>query len=204
MLRVPDPIGAVLAGGLGRRIGGSKATVLLAGRPLIAYPIAALTAVLGEIAVVAKPDTELPSLPGVTVWIEPAEPRHPLVGIVQALALAEGRPVLVCAGDLPFVTPALVSRIARADPGGAPAVVPRCLDRLEPLLALYLPEAARLLAAAVERGSAPLREVVGSIGPRLLDLEAVDADALFNVNAPEDLLHAAALLDRRDQPNVNA
>jgi molybdopterin-guanine dinucleotide biosynthesis protein A len=37
---------------------------------------------VGEVAIVAKPATGLPVLHGVTVWREPAEPRHPLVGIV--------------------------------------------------------------------------------------------------------------------------
>ena len=54
---------------------------------------------------------------GVTVWIEPEHPRHPLVGIVQALALADGRPVLVCGADLPFVSAELVRR----SPGPIPA-----------------------------------------------------------------------------------
>jgi molybdopterin-guanine dinucleotide biosynthesis protein A len=38
-------------------------------------------------------------------------------------------------------------------------------------------------------------QAVRGIGPRLVEVE--DPDELFNVNAPEDLLHAAALLDRR-------
>ena len=56
-------------------------------------------------------DTALPPLPGVPIWIEPAEPRHPLAGIVHALegaGAAAGiaglaREILVSAGDLPFV-----------------------------------------------------------------------------------------------------
>ncbi|MDQ6605984.1 MAG: NTP transferase domain-containing protein, partial [Actinomycetota bacterium] len=102
-----EPIGVVLAGGRGRRMGGEKATVLLAGQPLIAYPLQALAETVAEVRIIAKPDTELPNIAGVTVWIEPESPRHPLVGIVHALALAEGRAVLVCACDLPLVTPAL-------------------------------------------------------------------------------------------------
>ena len=47
----------ILAGGLGRRIGGAKAVVQLGGRPLISYPLQALQAALGEVAIVAKPDT---------------------------------------------------------------------------------------------------------------------------------------------------
>ena len=41
-----------------------------------------MRAALGEVVIVAKADTELPSLPGVTVWIEPDEPQHPLIGII--------------------------------------------------------------------------------------------------------------------------
>jgi molybdenum cofactor guanylyltransferase len=119
MRRSREPIGVILAGGSGRRIGGSKATVQLAGTPLIAYPLRALREAFSDVAIVAKTDTQLPGLPGVTVWIEPNEPRHPLVGIMQALALAEGRPVLVCAADLPFVTRELVAELAAADPGPA-------------------------------------------------------------------------------------
>ena len=43
-----EPVGVVLAGGMGRRIGGSKATVELAGRPLLCYPLDAMGEVLSE------------------------------------------------------------------------------------------------------------------------------------------------------------
>jgi len=141
------PVGVILAGGAGRRIGGSKALVKLHGRPLISYPLAAMREALGDIAIVAKADTELPSLPGVTVWIEPDVPRHPLVGITQALGLAAGRPVLVCASDMPLLTAAAISQIARASlSSAARAVVARSHGRLEPLLGCYQPGAVEHLA----------------------------------------------------------
>jgi molybdopterin-guanine dinucleotide biosynthesis protein A len=193
MHRRRDPIGVILAGGLGRRIGGSKAAVELRGQPLISYPLSALSAALADVAIIAKADTELPSIPGVTVWIEPVAPRHPLVGIVQALALAGDRPVLACAADLPFVTAELVRRIANTDPGDAPAVVPTSGGALQPTLALYLPSAAALLARSLG-ADLPLRDEIAAIGPRLLEVS--DPDVFFNVNTPDDLLRAAAMLDR--------
>ena len=54
------PVGVVLAGGAGRRLGGAKPATLVAGRPLISYPIAALRAVCAPVAVVAKRDSPLP------------------------------------------------------------------------------------------------------------------------------------------------
>jgi molybdopterin-guanine dinucleotide biosynthesis protein A len=188
----PKPVGVVLAGGLGQRMGGAKATVELAGRPLICYPLEALAAALDEVAVLAKADTELPSLPGATVWVEPHIHHHPLVGISHALALAGGRPVLVCALDLPFVSPELVSQLAAEDPAGAPAVVASRRGTMQPLLGCYQQSAMELLGPAGDR---PLRELVAALKPRLVEVE--DPDALFNVNAPDDLLRAAATLDRR-------
>jgi molybdenum cofactor guanylyltransferase len=192
MRRRRGPIGVVLAGGQGRRIGGSKAVVRLLGRPLISYPLEAMASVLTEVVVVAKPDTELPSMAGVTVWIEPELPQHPVVGIRHALTLAGGRPIMVCAADLPLVTPALIDRIVHEHPSGAPAVVASHAGSVQPLLGCYRHGALEHLARAVDQ---PLRELVATLGARVF--EVPDADELFNVNSPDDLLQATAMLDRR-------
>jgi molybdopterin-guanine dinucleotide biosynthesis protein A len=200
MRRRQAPIGVILAGGIGRRIGGSKAIVGLSGRPLISYPLQAMAGALEQVAIIAKADTKLPSLPGVTVWIEPDEPRHPLVGIVQALALADGRPVLVCAADLPFVTSDLIGRLANADPQGAPAVLAAHKGEIQPLLGCYRPSAIDLLGPAAREAKVPLRAAVSALRPHLIEVD--DPDLLFNVNAPDDLLQAAAMLDRRQAPRA--
>jgi len=196
-----EPVGVILAGGDGQRIGGSKAIVNLQGRPLIAYPLEALRGALRTVTVVAKVGTALPNLPGVTVWIEPDEPHHPLVGIVHALGMAEGRPVLVCAVDLPFVSSTLIERIARTDPGLAPAVLASSGGLTQPLLGCYQPRALELLAAggSVVDPSKPMRELAAEIGA--LTCEVTDAVELFNVNSPDDLLQAAGMLDRRGAPS---
>jgi molybdopterin-guanine dinucleotide biosynthesis protein A len=190
-----DPVGVILAGGKGTRMGGSKAVVNLNGRPLISYPLEAMWRALGNVAIVAKIDTELPSVAGVTVWIEPDEPRHPLVGIVHALGLAEGRPVVVCPVDLPFVTPGLIRKIAEAGEGHAPAVIASLAGRTQPLLGRYGPAALESLTSALERPEVPSREAVLALDPVLY--EVTEADELFNLNSPDDLLQAAAMLDRK-------
>ena len=99
------------------------------------------------------------------------------------------------AGDLPFVGPDLVELLAHADAHGAPAVVPRAGGRLQPLLARYAPAAYAPLAAALREEPLPsVTEAVLALRPHVLELE--DAQPFFNVNAPEDLLTAAGLLDR--------
>ena len=189
------PIGAILAGGPGLRIGGEKATVALQGKPLIAYPVEAVRPVLSRVAILAKTGTRLPALSGVAVWMEPEVPCHPLVGITHALALAGGRPVLVCACDMPFVSPELIRRLVRADPGRAPAVVACARGAMHPLLGCYQPRALDALSAAAREGTAPLVETVAATGP--VQLEVDEPEELFDVDTPDDLLQAAAMLDQR-------
>lgn len=188
-------MGVVLAGGLGRRIGGGKAMVALDRRPLITYPLEAIWRALGNVTIVAKLDTELPSIPGVTVWIEPDQPRHPLTGILHALSLAEGRPVLVCAGDMPLVSAELIGAIARADAGPAGAVLASAQGEIQPLLACLQPSVLEPLAQAARHPDMRLQDVMSALGPRLYEVD--DPELLFNVNTPDDLLQAAAMLDRR-------
>jgi molybdopterin-guanine dinucleotide biosynthesis protein A len=189
------PVGAILAGGGGRRIGGDKAIVELHGRPLISYPLEAVRQALGQVAILAKADTKLPYVSGVTVWIEPDPRRHPLVGIMQALALADGRPVVVCGADLPFVSAELIKRLARAKPGRAPAVIACLQGEMQPLLGCYQGRALPLLSREARRPTGPLRETIQAIDPVLLEVD--DPDELFDIDSPDDLLQAAAMMDRR-------
>ena len=185
------PIGVVLAGGRGRRLGGGKAVAQLCGRPMISYPLAALEAVLAEVVVVAKAETELPSLPSHTrLWSESESLQHPLIGLRTALELAAGTTVLVCAVDLPLVNPALVRRLALAQPESALAVVASQGDAIQPLLGRYSGRALELLPRADPE--TPLRTAVGALEPQRI--EVTDPLELFNVNTPADLARAAALL----------
>ncbi|MBV8942057.1 MAG: NTP transferase domain-containing protein, partial [Solirubrobacterales bacterium] len=183
--RRAPPIGVVLAGGRGRRLGGAKAMVRLRGRPLISYPLAALRAALTDVVVLAKPDSELPDLPGQTVWLERCAEQHPLVGIRCALEQAGDRAALVCAVDLPFVTAELVGRLARFRPS-APVVVARHRGAIQPLLGCYRPEALAQLRAA-DLGL-PMREVVAALEPAFVEVH--DPLELFNVNTPAELARA--------------
>src|SRR3954452_21014584 len=186
-----SPVGVVLAGGLGRRLGGDKAIVELEGRALVLYPLEALHEVCDDVAVVAKRDTILPPLAGVAdLWIEPDEPRHPLAGVAHALRLAMGRAVLVVAVDLPLVDAATLRLIAGTDPRGAAGVPPRVHGRLQPLCALYTPAAMTRLASFDPTARAT--DVIEQLGVR--EVEVPDPSAFLNVNRPEDLLQASVLV----------
>jgi molybdenum cofactor guanylyltransferase len=211
-------LGVVLAGGRGSRLGGAKPTADLAGRPLISYPLAALAEAGLEAVVVLKPGTDLGGRPlsretglkttapdgagqrttaaegDVAVLYEPAEPVHPLAGIVAALRQT-GRPLVVIGCDFPFVPAALLRALADAP---EPLVVPAPGGELQPLVARWTPVLLPALEDALAREE-PLRRTVAALSPRLLDDAELapfgdPARVFFNVNTPADLDAAARLL----------
>ena len=183
-------IGAVLAGGRGRRLGGSKPSAELLGEPLASYPAAALAGVCERVAVVCKPDTELPELRGTERWDEPEQPQHPLTGIVHALERAGG-PVLVCAADMPFVTADALRTLLHAA-GAAPAVVAVADGVLQPVLGLYAPAALERLRAAPPDAS--LTSTVESLEPARA---ALPPALVRSVDTPDELAEAEQLLGGR-------
>jgi molybdenum cofactor guanylyltransferase len=191
---VEDVLGAILAGGHGTRLEQPKAIASLGGRPLLEYPLAALELAGIETVVVAKRDSALPP-DAAPVWEEPDEPVHPLLGIVTALEQADGRPVLACACDLPFLSPVLVAHVAEID---APLVLPRAGGRLHPLFARYTPGLLPALREALS-GEAPLHETLLALEPLILAEQQLrafgdPAQLLFNVNTPADLERAEVML----------
>jgi molybdenum cofactor guanylyltransferase len=184
------PIGVVLAGGLGRRLGGAKGSAELFGRPLAAWVADALGEVVGEVAVAVKEGSPVPALTGVAVWREPAEPLHPLAGIAWALTRADGRDVLVCAVDLPFCADAVRAVLAAASSSESSAAV--VVAEGQPLLGVYRASVAEALRAAVLEGRAA-RAVVASLGAVAVAVPDPER-TLFNVNTPEDLARAEAMV----------
>ena len=174
------PLAVVLAGGLSRRMGEPKALVLLGGRPLIAWPLAAAAAAGLEAVVVAKPGSALPPLE-VPVWDEPEAPSHPLTGLVAALERAGG-PVVALACDMPFVSPGLIARLAAAKGVAAPAG--------EAFPARYEPSALPALRAGLAREAA-VRAVLAELGAAPVE---ADADELVGINDPDALARAEAAL----------
>lgn len=182
---------AVLAGGRARRMGGAKAGVELCRRPLVSYPLRAAARGGLEAVVVAKRHSPLPPLHERVVY-EPAQPSHPLCGVLAALRHAPA--VLAVGCDMPFLTGDLLAWMADAE---GPAVA--ALDgRPAPLPALYRQADVPALREAVMAGRS-LRATLAGLGARMLDESALAAFGqprrlLFSVNDPNDLRQAAGWL----------
>jgi molybdopterin-guanine dinucleotide biosynthesis protein A len=196
---------AVLAGGLGRRLGGAKAAAQLAGRPLISYPLAAAAAAGLPAIVVAKRASELPAVQAAVVH-EPDEPRHPLCGVLAALRYAgaceqatrdtarAGTAVLAVGCDMPFLNAPLLAWLAALRCTAAAFVD----GRLQPLPALYMTGDAPALEAALGRRDS-MRAALEQLSARRLAEHELGAFGdprrlLFGVNDARDLKDARGWL----------
>lgn len=191
------PAGLVIAGGASSRFGGDKALALLHGRPLLAWSLAALDAVCGEVAVSARPGAvwELASSLGrETLLDDPSQPRGPLAGLAAGLvwAAARGRTTLVSVPvDTPQVGSEAIARLARAA-STAPAAYAVTSSGPQPLCAAWHVGLAASLSQRLATGDHPrvqdwLRQIGAS--PILFEDEAM----FRNVNTPADLLGLATL-----------
>lgn len=174
-------------------MGGSKAVVQLAGRPLISYPLCAIVEAGLEPLVLAKAATELPEMEVRVVREEPSD-HHPLHGVIAALRAAGGRPVIVLACDMPLVSAGLLAWLG----GLAETAITQVGGVFQPLLARYEPTAESTLRAAVRDGLSAQAAAL-SLRPRLIEERELAAfgspeHLLLNVNDERDLARAAALL----------
>ncbi len=126
----------------------------------------------------------------------------PLAGLEAGLAAARNPLVFVAAGDMPFVTEALVGHLLdRLERGGACAVVPRYGGRTHPLCAAYRSGLLPLVGSALDDGVRAVQVFLESLdGVQYVGEELRrfgDPNVfLLNVNTPEDLRRARDLAAR--------
>ncbi|MCH8161636.1 MAG: molybdenum cofactor guanylyltransferase [Chloroflexi bacterium] len=192
-------IGAVLAGGRGRRIGRDKAMVELDGRPLISYPVGALRSAGLDVVLALRGGQEAPAgLEDVSVVRDEFEDAGPLGGLHALLKWMPGEWVLVVSCDQPFVRVNLLHGIMSQSECTADAVVARTPERLQPMPGLYRKSCLPVVDGALRRGEHGMRDVLNGLPRYELageDLDCLDLEhsSFVNVNTPKDLLRARRL-----------
>lgn len=192
-------IGAVLAGGYGRRIGCDKATVELDGRPLISYPVGALRSAGLDVVLALRSGQEmLAGLDDVSFVHDEFEGAGPLGGLHALLKWMPGEWALVVSCDQPFVRVNLLHGIMSHSDCTADAVVARMSECLQPMPGLFRKTCLPFVEEALAKGEMGLRNLLHHI--RLYELEGEEIDRLdferssfININTPEDLANARRL-----------
>jgi len=172
--------GAVLVGGMSRRMGRPKALIEIDGVPM-ARRVAIAMRRGGCATVVAVGPAALAAGLDHVADLHPGE--GPLGGILTALNASAGAPTLVAACDLPWIDAASLAMLIGAAGRGEDVVVARS-SRLEPLCALWQPSAAAKLQVVFDGGERAVHRAIVTLDVAEVDLPD---SVLTNVNAPDDL-----------------
>jgi molybdenum cofactor guanylyltransferase len=195
--------GVILAGGLATRMGGGdKCLLMLGGRPILAHVIERLAPQVDALALNANGDPSRFVRFGLPVLPDSVEGyAGPLAGVLAGLdwAHAQGAAAIVtAAADTPFfpadLVVALRSAAHAADTGLAMALTPgeTGFDR-HPTFGLWPVALREDLRSALARG---VRKVVAWTEPHRCARAIFHGrgEPFFNVNTPEDLARAEAML----------
>ena len=194
-------VGAILAGGAARRLGGvAKGLIEIDGVRMIERVARALRPVTERIVVVSSIEGAGDWLAGADFVTDEQPGSGPMGGIASALR-ATGGDVLVVAWDSNFVRTALLVPLLTAEIGND-AVVWRLPSGIEPLIALYRQSALPTIDAALARGERRARDIVSLLRVRTLTELPVgcSVESFFSVNTPDDLARAQLLAAGEGSP----
>ena len=200
-----DTLGAVLAGGLARRMGGGdKPLRFLAGRPLLRHVLDRVSPQVAAVVLNANGDPARFAGYGLPVVPDglPDNP-GPLAGVLAVLDwAAERRPdlpwVLTAPGDCPFLPRDLAERLhaARDAAGGVPLACAATAGRTHPPVGLWPVSLRAALRDALLEGERKIDRWTARFGCAVAEWPAEPLDPFFNANAPEDLAAAEQALLR--------
>ncbi|MGA9604215.1 MAG: molybdenum cofactor guanylyltransferase MobA [Methyloceanibacter sp.] len=205
--QVANTVGSViLAGGRASRMGGADKTLLpLAGKPLLTHAIARLAPQVSTMVISANGDLSRLTPFGLPVIADSlAEYSGPLAGLLAGLEWhAEHRPdirrVASVPTDTPFFPLDLVARFLAEPMQQARPLVARSESGVHPVIGLWPVEIAPDLREALKQGMrkvgawAELQSAVEVSFPQS-EINGKAVDPFFNINRPEDLAKAEALL----------
>ncbi len=185
--------GVVLAGGLGRRMGGvDKGLTELDGRPMAAWVVARLRPQVERLLINANQNADrYAALGHPVVPDEVAGFAGPLAGLHAGLSAATSALVVTAPCDSPFLPDDLVERLRAAlEAGDAQLAVARTFDQPHPVFSLVRRDVVDHLAAFLASGGRKIDRWYGEL--RTVEVDFSDqAEAFSNINTPEELAQHA-------------
>lgn len=179
-------LGGVLVGGRSRRMGRPKQLVEVGECTMVEHVVRALSGEVDEVVLLGQglvPET----LAGFSRVGDAEGCRGPMAGILGALRAEPVACWVVAPCDLPLLRPEAVRWLVGSRRPGAWAVLPSLEGFVEPLLALYEPNARILLEDAAAAGEYSLHRLASS--PRVLTAAppAALSQSWFNANTPQEI-----------------
>ena len=199
----------LLAGGQSRRMGGiDKALQILGGRPLLAHAIERLKPQVAGMVINANGEaTRFAAFRLPVIADSIAGFAGPLAGVHAGLAWVKAnRPgiehVVTVSADTPFFPTDLVARFLAFLNQNRPLLVARSEEGLHPVIGLWPVSMVTALEESLKQGERKASDWVKSQGAVEVFFPKIEIggrliDPFFNINSPEDLAKADALLKPR-------
>lgn len=209
--RAPQrPTGVILAGGAASRFGGRpKGLEVVGGKRILDRVVDAMVDAFGTPPVlIANDPASATWRPDLELHADLRPGAGALGGILSAVHVGAGAPVVVAAWDMPFIPAGLLRELA-AGLADHDAVLPASDGRrgVEPLLAAYAPACEAAIVQALDRGDRRAIAFHDGVRVGILPLERVrafgdPAHIFLNVNTSDELAQAEAVwLARGSSPS---
>lgn len=197
-----DATALILAGGLSRRMGHDKATLVFRNKPLLEEAIALAQSVFAEVILsVREPRVDFK----VTQVVDSVADGGPLYGLLEGLKVSTKPWVFAVAVDMPFMDPAVI-RYLFAHRTGVEAVVPLVGEHVQPLGAFYSASLVTKIRELLDSNSPrhSLMALIERAQVRFVpetDLRSVDAQlrSYIDLDTPEDFRYAQNLVGRGEK-----
>ena len=191
---------AILAGGKNSRFGGvDKAFVLLNKKPIIDYILEKANVLFDEVIVVTNNSSKYFSYPNLIFAADSYSEIGPLAGIHAAVSISKSDAVFVVSCDMPLLDLNLMTELLEFyNNSDSDILVPKTLDYIQPLHAIYSVKIKEKLAAFIENSdNYSIRNFYKLVN---IDYYQIDENSSYqksftNINNQNDLIEVSLKID---------
>jgi molybdopterin-guanine dinucleotide biosynthesis protein A len=188
--------GAILAGGMGRRLGKPKMYLKYGEQYLYEVLYGRLSKVTGEVMIILSEGVSIPrTKEGLTFLYddEKYSGSGPLGGIYTALKACRGDTLFVCGVDMPFVSGEIARYLLELLPEkGTDAVIPVSGGKVHSLCAAYSKGSSEKIKSMLDNGVRRASRVIEFLETFILEEddmtnEGITVNSLININTLDDM-----------------
>ena len=194
----------IQAGGQSTRMGRDKGLVPFGNGTLLEFILSQVESYKRDVFIISNQVEDYLQF-GLPVYSDVIPGIGALGGVYSALYHAQTEYVLLLAVDMPFVNPALVEYLLQSAQGHD-VVIPKVSEKgfLEPFRAVYSRRCLDAIKQKIDNGNRRVISFFEMVSVRVIEPDEIklfdpQGVSFFNLNTPEDLEKARAMLDLGNQ-----
>jgi molybdopterin-guanine dinucleotide biosynthesis protein A len=183
--------GIILSGGKSLRMGQNKAFIEIEGVPIV-NRISTLFKELFQEVIIVTNEKELFKDLDLKIYTDILSNKGALGGLYTGIYFSKFNYSFCVACDMPFINKSLVHYLAKKM-AGEDVIVPRTIDGLQPLHALYSKNCLHPIKAVIDQGKYKIMDFYSMVKVRIVEEDefiSIDPSkgSFINVNTPDELI----------------